>query len=221
MVRQAFLVLPLLGCVSAFMGQPVFVSRPASVESGRVTPMYMGGANGVASTLEGKQAKVAAVKELLEKSEMIFNIPGGSITVAETQLLRRSLPEGTTMSTVKNTLMRRVIDGTDYEVTGDLLKGSNTWFFIEEDIGATIKSFNDFTKESGKKESHPILGGVTEGTFYDADGVAAIGKLPSKLELYAMIAGAIKAVPTKVARVVKQPNTKLARAIKLATMPEE
>ena len=40
------------------------------------------------------------------------------------------------------------------------------------------------------------------------------------LELYAKIAGAIKAVPTKVARVIKAPGSKLARAIKLATMPE-
>jgi large subunit ribosomal protein L10 len=59
-----------------------------------------------------------------------------------------------------------------------------------------------------------------EGTTYDTSGVDAISKLPSKLELYAQIAGAIKAVPTKVARVIKAPGSKLARAIKLATMPE-
>jgi large subunit ribosomal protein L10 len=41
--------------------------------------------------------------------------------------------------------------------------------------------------------------------------------LPSKQELYARIAGSILAVPTKVARVIKAPNSKLARAIKLAT----
>jgi large subunit ribosomal protein L10 len=56
-----------------------------------------------------------------------------------------------------------------------------------------------------------------EGQIYDAKGVQAIGNLPSKQELYAQIAGSIKAVPTKVARVIKAPNSKLARAIKLAT----
>ena len=36
------------------------------------------------------------------------------------------------------------------------------------------------------------------------------------MELIARIAGGINAVPTKLARVVKAPNSKLARAIKLA-----
>jgi len=132
------------------------------------------------------------------------------------------LPEGTTAVVIKNTIMTRAVAGSEYEeATGTLLKGANMWFFIEDDIGASIKAWNSFIKESGKKETHEIRGGVVEGTAYDAKGVEAIGKLPSKDELYARIAGGIKAVPTKVARVIKAPNSKLARAIKLATMPEE
>lgn len=41
-----------------------------------------------------------------------------------------------------------------------------------------------------------------------------------KQELYAQIAGSIKAVPTKLARVVKANPEKLARAIKMATADE-
>lgn len=66
------------------------------------------------------------------------------------------------------------------------------------------------------KDSHEVIGGNIEGVNYDAKGVEAISKLPSKLELIAQIAGAIKAVPTKVARVTNAPGTKMARAIKLA-----
>lgn len=131
------------------------------------------------------------------------------------------MPEGTTISVIKNTVMERAIEGTEYASATSLLQGANMWFFIEEDIGGTIKAFNAFVKESGKKESHGVLGGVIEGTVYDPQGVEAIGALPSKNELYARIAGGIKAVPTKLARVVKAPGSKLARAIKLATMPEE
>merc|ERR1719253_1853024 len=123
--------------------------------------------------------------------------------------------------TVKNKLMQRAVEGTEYEPANEMLKGPNMWFFIEEDIGASIKAFNSFTKDTGKKESHPILGGVMEGEVYDAKGVDAVGKLPSKQDLYAMIAGSIKAVPTKVARVIKAPNSKLARAIKLATADDD
>jgi large subunit ribosomal protein L10 len=62
---------------------------------------------------------------------------------------------------------------------------------------------------------------VVEATYYDTDGIEAIGQLPSKSELYAKIAASIQAVPTKVARVIKAPSVKLARAVKLATMPDD
>jgi len=187
----------------------------------QATTQLFGGSSGFASTLEGKKEKVTKVKELLDTSQMIFTVPADSITVAESQILRRSMPEGTTISVVKNTLMNRAVEGTDYEAATSLLKGSNMWFFIEEDIGASIKAFNEFAKDAEKKETHGIVGGVMEGVEYDTKGVDAIGKLPSKEELYARIAGSIKAVPTKVARVIKAPNSKLARAIKLATAKDD
>jgi large subunit ribosomal protein L10 len=179
--------------------------------------LYMGGSEGVATSLVGKMATVDKVKGLLDTSEMIFTVPASSITVSQAQNLRRALPEGTTMQVVKNKLMARAVEGTDYQVAASMLKGANMWFFIEEDISSTIKAYNEFLKTSNKRETHGILAGVMEGVAYDNKGVETIGKLPSKLQLYAQIAGAIKAVPTKVARVIKAPGSKLARAIKLAT----
>jgi large subunit ribosomal protein L10 len=118
--------------------------------------------------------------------------------------------------------MARAVEGTDYEVAATrLLKGANMWFFIQEDIGGTVSAFQTFTKENGKKESHDVLGGVIEGTVYDTDGVLAISKLPSKIELITKIAASIKAVPTKVARAIKAPGEKTARAIKLAIATEK
>lgn len=180
-----------------------------------------GGSSGYATSLEGKKETVQKIKGLLETSEMIFTVPAGSMTVTQTQNLRNTMPSGTTVAVVKNKLMTRAVQGTEYEAAQALLKGPNMWFFIEEDISATIKAYKAFCKDTGKKDSHPILGGVIESMAYDEAGVERIGQLPSKQELYAQIAGAIKAVPTKVARVIKAPGTKLARAIKLATMPDE
>merc|ERR1712238_97230 len=113
--------------------------------------------------------------------------------------------------------MKRAMEGTEYEAGGELLKGANMWFFIEDDIGATIKAYNSFIKEENKLETHEIIGGVIENRVITDKEVVAIGKLPSRLEMMAQIAGTIKAVPTKLARVVKAPGSKLARAIKLAT----
>jgi large subunit ribosomal protein L10 len=213
MVRRAILLFPTLACIAAaFTGQPLVSRSPSASYS-----LSMGGAQGYATSLEGKKNTVTKVQSLLDSSQMVFTIPAGSITVAQTQALRRSMPSGTTVQIVKNKLMARAVEGTDYAVATSLLQGANAWFFIEEDIGGTLKAYNAFLKNFGKRESHPILGGVIEGNTYDAAGVEAIGKLPSKQDLYAKIAGSIKAVPTKVARVIKAPNSKLARAIKLAT----
>jgi len=216
-MKTPALILPMVASAASFTGTPL-VSRSASSSH---TNLYMGGARGGATTLEGKTKTAEKVKGLLETSEMIFTIPGGSMTVTETQTLRKALPESTTMMTVKNKLMSRAIEGSEYEAAASMLKGPNTWFFIEDDISGTIKAYKSFAKDAAKKESHPIQGGVVEGVEYDAAGIEAIGKLPSKLELIAQIAGSIQAVPTKVGRVIKAPNSKLARAIKLATMPEE
>jgi len=180
-----------------------------------------GGSSGYASSIAGKEARVQKVKDLLDASQMVFAVPAGGITVTESQNLHRSLPEGSAAMVTKNTLMARAVQGTEYAEATSLLKGPNMWFFIEDDIGATVKAYNSFMKDAGKAETHTILGGVIDGMAYDTEGILAIGKLPSKNELYAQIAGSIQAIPTKVARVIKAPNSKLARAIKLATMPEE
>mmetsp|Transcript_33377 Transcript_33377/g.68137 ORF Transcript_33377/g.68137 Transcript_33377/m.68137 type:complete len:215 (-) Transcript_33377:203-847(-) len=208
-MRQTALLLAAAAATATAFTVPPQTSRQSTALSG--------GAQGHATTLDGKKSTVSRVKELLETSEMIFTVPAGSMTVSQTQTLRRSIPETTTMSVVKNKLMARALEGTDYEAATSMLAGPNMWFFVEDDISGTIKAFETFQKEEDKKESHPILGGAMEGIAYDAAGVAAIGKLPSKKELIARIAGGINAVPTKLARVVKAPTEKLARAIKLAT----
>lgn len=218
MLRFSLLVVS-LAVVSAFTANsPLTADRCSSATT---NTRLFGGASGYASSQAGKGDKIARVKELLDSSQMIFTVPASSISVSQSQKLRRSLPEGSTVSVVKNTLMARAVEGTEYEAATSMLKGANMWFFIEDDIGATIKAWKAFTKDSGKKDTHSVLGGIIEGTVYDSEGVEKIGELPSKDELYAKIAGSIKAVPTKVARVIKAPNSKLARAIKLATMPDE
>ena len=211
-MKSVLLVLAAVGSATAFApnNQP---SRPAT--------FLQGGARGYATSKEGKKSTVAQVQELLESSEMIFSIPASSLSVSESQSLRQSMPESTTVKVVKNKLMARAVDGTEYAAATDMLSGANMWFFVEEDISGSIKAYKSFIKDFGKKESHPLLGGVMDQTLYDEAGVNAIGNLPSKQELYAKIAGSIKAVPTKVARVIKEPNSKLARAIKLAGEKQE
>lgn len=215
-VQLLLCIYSLTSAVNAFI---VSTTTPTTHRSN--IELYGGGA-GYATTLAGKQETVTKVKELLEKSDLVFSVPSSSISVSQAQLLRRAMPDGTTCKVVKNKIMARALAGTQYEPIADsLLKGANMWFFIEDDISGSIKAYNEFLKESNKRETHEIIGGCMEGLIYQSEGIQAIGKLPSKLELYAMIARSINMVPTKLARVVKEPGNKLARAIKLATDPEK
>jgi large subunit ribosomal protein L10 len=214
-----------IGAASAFVVQQQPQNKPFSssttTTAATTTTALYGGSSGYATTLEGKKATVVKVAELLHASELVFTVPASSLKVSQVQKLRGALPPGTTMQVIKNKLMARAVENTDYACAApDLLKGANMWFFVQDDIGGTIKAFNQFCKENDKIESHAILGGITEGTVYDKAGIDAIGKLPSKLELYAQIAGSVQAVTTKLARVIKANPEKLARAIKLATLPE-
>ena len=211
-MKSVLLVLAAVGSVTAF--------APSNQPS-RTPTFLQGGASGYATSLEGKKNTVAQVKELLESSEMIFSIPASSLTVPQSQKLRQSMPEGTTVKVIKNKLMARALDGTAYTAAADMLTGANMWFFVEEDIKGSITAYKAFLKDFGKKDSHPLLGGVMDETLYDGAGVDAIGNLPSKQELYAKIAFSIKEIPTKVARAVKEPGQKLARAIKLAGEKQE
>ena len=222
-MKTTSLILASIACTaSAFTTHTRIHHRQSSTfRSNSKSTLHMGGSSGYATSLEGKKARVEQIKGLLDTSEMVFSVPGSSLSVSEVQTLRQSLPEGTTMAMVKNKLFARAAADTPYEeASKGMLKGVNMWFFIEEDIGGTVKAFDSFTKEYGKKESHEIQGGIVEGVAYDKKGVVAISKLPSKIELITKIAGSIKAVPTKIARSVKANPEKLARAIKLATAEE-
>jgi len=206
----------------ATTGSGAAFSFNTAPRSSRFSTELYGGAKGGATTLGGKQKTVEQVNELLEGSEMIFTMPASGLTVKQVSGLRRSLPEGTTMRVVKNKLMARAIEGnSNYESVGSLLKGANMWFFVEEDISGSLKAIKGFLKENQKGETHQVSAGVIDGDLLDADGVKRVGDLPSKLELYARIAGGIKAVPTKLAKATNAVPSKLARAIKLAGETKE
>jgi large subunit ribosomal protein L10 len=221
MVLRRALVLASLGLMTTAFSPAPTIGSSRSISSTPSSSQLYGGSSGYASSLTGKKETVEKVKGLLDSSDMIFTIPAGSMTVAQQQELSQSMPSGTTVKVVKNKLMARAVEGTEYATAVDFLKGPNMWFFIEDDIKGTMTAYKEFLKSAQKRETHPILGGVLEGRSYDAAGVDAIGQLPSKQDLYAKIAASIKAVPTKVARVIKEPGNKMARAIKLATMPED
>lgn len=171
------------------------------------------------SNIAVKAAKVADVKQRLENSQLIFNASLDGLTVGEVSQLKQSMPAGTSIATVKNSLMRRAIVDSEWAPAEQLTKNSSLWVFVEDDMKASVKAYNTFIK--GLKREAPIVGGVFDGEYYDGEGIDTVSKLPTKQELMQQVAASIKMVPTKLGRSVKAVPSKLGRAIKLATSEDD
>lgn len=190
------------------------------------------------STLEGKKALVSEVSELLDSSQMIFQIPSEKLTVVDLSTLRSKMPEGSTAKVVKNTLMQRACEA-EWSAVNPLLEKSSLWFFVGENIKETVDVYDQWRKElsEAKKEKLVIGGGVVENSLVDKDGVIAVSKLPTKKDLMCQLAVALnnagaqglvgtlanmKGNPKSVAvRLKEASGSKLARAVKLGLATEQ
>jgi large subunit ribosomal protein L10 len=150
-------------------------------------------------TLVNKQAIVADLKKDLSEATMVAVINYQGLTVAEiTDLRRRIRPKGGLCTVTKNTLMGKAIEGNaDWQALEPLLKGSSAFLLLKDDIGGSIKAYQEFQKATKKTELH---GGVMEGKVLTGADVKAIGDLPSKEQLMAQIAIGVKEVPASIAR---------------------
>ena len=116
--------------------------------------------------------------------------------------LRKQLREaGVVYKVYKNTLVKRVVAGTEFESIADTLEGTNAIAFSKTDATAPARILANFAKTANALE---LKCGVVEGTFYDAAGIATIATIPSREELLSKLLGSIQSPITNFARVIKQ-----------------
>lgn len=165
------------------------------------------------AVLEKKQKVVREVSELLNSSSVIVSFPTEGYTHKELSDLRRRLA-GTKLKVVKNTLMKRAIEGTPFEALQSNLKGTNAWMFLPDEFKPSIEEFKTANQESKKEISFRY--GVIDSFVFSGDELKRVLQLPPKKELIAQIAFAIQSVHTNLAVSINQIPTKVARAIYLA-----
>ena len=171
-------------------------------------------------TLANKKEIVAELKDSLSEAQLAFVINYEGLSVAEiTDLRNRLRPSGASCKITKNTLMNIAIgDDENWQPMSELLGTATAFLFTGEEIGAAVKAYKAFQKETKKTE---LRGGVMEGQTLTKEQVEALGDLPTKDELYAKIAGSINALATKIAVGVKEVPTGLARGLKAYSEKEE
>ena len=121
------------------------------------------------------------------------------LTVAHMDALRRTARDsGVYLHVLKNSLARRAVAGTPFEVASDAMVGPLIYGFSEDAVAAA-KVISDFAKTNPKLV---VMGGAFAGKALDAAGVAALASIPSREVLIAQIAGLLKSPIQRMAGVL-------------------
>lgn len=152
--------------------------------------------------VEIKKPIVDEISAALDGAAAAVVVDYRGLTVEQDTQLRKQLREaGVVYKVYKNTLVKRVVAGTEFESIADTLEGTNAIAFCKTDATAPARILANFAKTA---EALELKCGVVEGTFYDAAGIATIATIPSREELLSKLLGSMQSPITNFARVIKQ-----------------
>ena len=144
--------------------------------------------------LEQKKQAVADLAEKIKGSCAGVLVEYKVINVADDTKLRKELREaGVEYTVVKNTLLKRAIEGTEIEGMSEVLEGTTALAVSHEDQIAPARILNKFAKDSDGK--FVIKSGYMDGKVMSPAEIAAIADLPSKEGLVQMLLSVLVSGP--------------------------
>ena len=152
--------------------------------------------------VEQKQVVVDQIKAKLEGASPVLLVDYRGLTVEQDTTLRKELREaGVEYRVYKNTMVNFAVQGTEFEAISKHLEGPTAIAISYEDATAGPRVLAKVAKANEKLE---FKGGVVEGTYYDANGMLAIGNIAPREELLGRLLGSFKSPIASFARVIKQ-----------------
>ena len=146
-----------------------------------------------------KAAVVTDVAAQVARSQTLALAEYRGLTVEHLNNLRRQARDkGVYLHVLKNTLARRAVAGTPFEVASDAMVGPLIYGFSEDAVAAA-KVISDFAKGNDKLV---IKAGAYAGKALNAEGVKALASIPSKEVLLAQLAGLLMSPISRTARVL-------------------
>jgi large subunit ribosomal protein L10 len=132
------------------------------------------------------------------------------LTVAEvTQLRRQMRNAGARYRVTKNRLVKRALEGTQFETLAPLFTGPTAIAFSRDPVAAAKVA----VEYANRNDKLTIIGGGLAGEVMDAAGVKELAGLPSLDELRARLVGLLVAPATRIAGVLQAPAAQLARVL--------
>ena len=165
----------------------------------------------MALNIEQKKAVVAEVADAAGKALSAVAAEYRGLTVEEmTELRAKAREGGVFLKVAKNTLVRRAVEGTEYECMQESLTGPLLFAFSMDDPGAAARLVKDYSKDHDQ-----LIGklGAVGGQLYDASELERLSSLPTYDQAIAILMGVMKAPIEKFVRTLAEPHTKLVRTV--------
>jgi large subunit ribosomal protein L10 len=146
-----------------------------------------------------KAAVVTDVAAQAARSQTLALAEYRGLTVEHLNKLRvDARAKGVYLHVLKNTLARRAVAGTPFEVAAEAMSGPLIYGFSEDAVAAA-KVIADFAKSNDKLV---VKAGAYAGKALDANGVKALAAIPSKEVLLSQLAGLLKSPVQRIAAVL-------------------
>ena len=151
---------------------------------------------------EAKKVVVEEIKQKIQDSKSVVLVKFNGLTVAEDTELRREFRKNNIeYKVLKNTLVRRAFNDLGVKDFDEDLNGPTSVAFGADETGAA-KVVMEAVKKYDKKVS--VKSAYFEEKRLDENGVKALAAIPSKQQLYAMLASALLGVPRALAIALNQ-----------------
>lgn len=152
----------------------------------------------MAIRLEDKKAIVAEVNEAAQAALSAVVVDARGVKVSAMTGLRKEAREaGVYVRVVRNTLLRRAVAGTQYEVLSDVFTGPTLIAFSNDHPGAAARIFKEFAKGQDKFE---IKAAAFEGNLIAANQIDVLATLPTFDEAVSQLMSVIQGATSKLAR---------------------
>ena len=146
-----------------------------------------------------KAAVITDVAAQVARSQTLALAEYRGLTVEHLNKLRREARDkGVYLHVLKNTLARRAVAGTPFEVVSEIMVGPLIYGFSEDAVAAA-KVMADFAKGNDKLI---VKGGAYAGKALNADGVKSLAAIPSKEILLSQLLGLMQSPVSSMARVL-------------------
>ena len=161
----------------------------------------------MALNIEQKKAVVREIAGVAQDAHSLVaaEYRGSSVDLM-TAMRSDARKSGVYLRVAKNTLVKRAVQGTDYECITDSLVGPLLYAFSQEDPGCAARLIKEHAKDNDNLEVKFVSIG---GEMLPGSDLARLASLPTKDQAISQLMSVMKAPIEKLVRTLDAPNTKL------------